>query len=185
MPPAAGFSQMLTAWRNGNQEAGQQLFAETYQELRRLAAWRVRRERPGHTLQATALVNELYLQLFAGEPVDWQSRSHFLAVAAQQMRRLLIDHARARHADKRGGRRIRLSITEIEGLAAPEPADLLALDEALGRLATLDPRAARVVELRFFGGLTERETSEALGVSIATMKRDWTFARAWLINELR
>jgi RNA polymerase sigma-70 factor (ECF subfamily) len=185
MRPAASFTQMLAAWGKGNQDAGQQLFAVTYQELRRLAAWHLRQERPGHTLQPTALVNELYLKFFPGEPVDWQSRAHFFAVAAQQMRRLLIDHARARHADKRGGRRIRLSITEIEGLAAPEPGDLLALDQALGRLETLEPRAARVVELRCFGGLTEREVSEVLGVSLATMKRDWTFARAWLINELR
>ena len=185
MEPGADLTQMLAAWRNGNQDAGQQLFEVTYQELRRLAAWHLRQERPGHTLQPTALVNELYLRLFPGEPVDWQSRAHFFAVAAQQMRRLLIDHARARHADKRGGHRIRLSITEIEGLAAPDPEDLLALDQALGRLESLDPRAARVVELRFFGGLTEAEASEALGVSIATMKRDWTFARAWLINELR
>jgi RNA polymerase sigma factor (TIGR02999 family) len=185
MEPGADLTQMLSAWRNGDQDAGQQLFEATYQELRRLAAWHLRQERPGHTLQPTALVNELYLHLFPGEPVDWQSRAHFFAVAAQQMRRLLIDHARARYADKRGGRRIRLSITEIEGLGAPAPEDLLALDQALGRLESLDPRAARVVELRFFGGLTEAETSEALGVSVATMKRDWTFARAWLINELR
>ena len=122
--------------------------------------------------------------LFPGNPVDWQSRAHFFAVAGHQMRRLLIDHARARHAEKRGGHRIRLSITEIEGLAAPEPGDLRALDQAIGRLETLDRRAARVVELRF-SGLPEREASEVLGVSVATIKRDWTFARAWLINGLR
>jgi RNA polymerase sigma-70 factor, ECF subfamily len=184
MQPDGGLTQMLAAWRNGNEDAGQQLFAVAYRELRRLAAWHLRQERPGHTLQPTALVNELYLVLFQGEPVEWQTRAHFFAVAAQQMRRLLIDHARARHADKRGGHQIRVSITEIEGLASPEAADLLALDQALGRLEALEPRAARVVELRFFGGLTEKETSEVLGVSIATMKRDWTFARAWLINEL-
>lgn len=184
MRPAASVTQMLAEWRNGNQDAGQQLFEATYQELRRLAAWHLRQERPGHTLQPTALVNELYLKLFSTEPVDWRNRAHFFAVAAQQMRRLLIDYARARHADKREGDRSRVSLIEIEGLAAPQDEDLLALDLALSRLETLEPRAARVVELRFFGGLTEKEAAEVLSVSVATLKRDWTFARAWLIKEL-
>lgn len=184
MGPTTSVTQMLAEWRNGNQDAGQQLFEATYQELRRLAAWHLRQERPDHTLQPTALVNELYLKLFAAEPVDWQDRAHFFAVAAQQMRRLLIDYARARHADKREGDRNRVSLTEIEGLAAPQDEDLLALDQALSRLETLEPRAARVVELRFFGGLTEKEAAEVLSVSVATLKREWTFARAWLTKEL-
>jgi RNA polymerase sigma factor (TIGR02999 family) len=176
---------MLADWRGGDQDAGQRLFAAAYQELRRLAAWHLRRERHGHTLQPTALVHEVYLSLFGGELVDWQNRAHFFAVAARQMRRLLIDNARARHALKREGRRVRLSLTDIEGLAVPEPEDLLALDQALDRLEKLEPRAARVVELRFFGGLSEKEASAVLDISRATLKRDWTFARAWLVNQLR
>lgn len=181
---ASSLTQLLAEWRNGNQEAGKQLFAAAYQELRRLAAWHLRQERPGNTLQATAIVNELYLKLFAGQAVNWQNRAHFFAVAAQQIRRLLIDHARARQAQKREGGLLRLSLTEANGLAAPREEDLLALDEALSRLEELDPRAARVIELRFFGGLTEKEAAEALGISVATLKRDWHFARAWLMNEL-
>lgn len=176
---------MLADWRNGNQHAGEQLFASAYQELRRLAAWHLRQERPGHTLQPTALVHELYVKLFGSESVDWQDRAHFFAVAAQQMRRLLIDYARARRAGKREGQRVRVSLSEIEGLAVSHDEDLLALDEALSRLDTLDPRATRVVELRFFGGFDEKEASAVLGVSVATVKRDWAFARAWLIKELR
>jgi len=177
-------TQLLGQWRNGDQEAGNQLFTVAYQELRRLAAWHLQQERPGHTLQATALVNELYLKLFVGEQVNWQDRAHFFAVAAQQMRRLLIDHARGKMAQKREGGRLRVSLVDIEGLAAPWEEDLAALDESLDRLAKLDPRTARVIELRFFAGLTEKETAEIAGVSVATLKRDWTFGRAWLQEEL-
>ena len=178
-------TQALADWRNGDQDARNRLFAAAYQELRRLAAWQLQRERPGHTLQATALVNELYLKMFGGEPVDWQDRAHFFAVAAQQMRRLLVDYARAGLAEKRGGGRAKLSLTEVKGLAAPSEEALLDLDAALTRLETLDPRAARIVELRYFGGATEQETAEAAGVSVATVKRDWEFARTWLISQLK
>lgn len=185
-PPDSGtFTRWLAEWRNGSQEAADRLFAAAYQELRRLAAWHFQKERPGHTLQPTALVNELYIKLFAGEPVEWQNRAHFFAVAAQQLRRLLIDHARTRLAEKRGGGEVRLSLTEVNGLAAPRQEDLSELDHALRRLEELDQRSARVVELRFFGGLTEKEAAEVLGISVATLKRDWDFARAWLISQLK
>jgi RNA polymerase sigma factor (TIGR02999 family) len=182
-PHETNLTQALADWRNGDQDAGNRLFAAVYQELRRLAAWHLKRERPGHTLQATALVNELYLKLFGGEPVDWQNRAHFFAVAAQQIRRLLVDYARAGLAEKRGGGK--LSLTEVKGLAAPPEEALLDIDAALGRLQALDPRAARIVELRYFGGATEQETAEAAGVSVATVKRDWDFARTWLISQLK
>ncbi len=174
----------LTEWRNGDRDAANRLFAASYEELRRLAAWQWQREQPGHTLQPTALVHELYLKLFAGQPVDWQSRAHFFAVAAQQLRRLLIDHARARLSDKREGGRLRLSLTSVSGVETPREEDLLALDESLSRLQELDPRAARVIELRFFGGLTEKEAAEVLEISVATLKRDWDFARTWLAAQL-
>ena len=185
MPPdPPTLTHWLVEWRNGNQEAANQLFEAAYKELRRLAAWHLQKEQPGHTLQPTALVHELYVKLFAGEPVDWQNRAHFFAVASQQLRRLLIDHARARRAEKREGGRVRLSLTEVNGLAAPRQEDLIELDQALRRLEDLDQRSARVIELRFFGGLTEQEAAEVLGISVATLKRDWSFARAWLIDQL-
>lgn len=175
---------LLAEWRTGDQEAGNQLFAAAYQELRRLAAWQLQMERPGHTLQPTALVNELYVKLFGAEPVAWQNRAHFFAVAARQIRRLLIDYARAHNARKREGGPARLSLTEAGELAAPQAHDLIEIDEALTRLHTLDARAAGVVEVRYFGGLTETESAEALGISLATLKRDWDFARAWLSTQL-
>jgi RNA polymerase sigma factor (TIGR02999 family) len=185
----ASLTQLLGEWRNGDQQAGDRLFTAAYQELRRLAAWHLQQERPGHTLQATALVNEVYLKLFAGQPVAWQNRAHFFAVAAQQMRRLLIDYARARLAQKREGERLRVSITDIAALADHPDAtweeDVEALNEALDRLAALDSRSARVIELRFFAGLTEKEAAEVAGISVATLKRDWDFGRAWLLKELK
>ncbi|MGD0457535.1 MAG: sigma-70 family RNA polymerase sigma factor [Terriglobia bacterium] len=185
-PPDSGtFTGWLLEWRNGSREAGDRLFAAAYQELRRLAAWHFPKEEPGHTLQPTALVNELYLKLFSGEPIEWQNRAHFFAVAAQQLRRLLIDHARARVAEKRGAGDVRLSLDEASGWAPPRQEDLIELDQALRRLEELDPRCAHVVELRFFGGLTEREATEVPGISVATLKRDWDFARAWLITQAR
>ena len=184
-PPNSGtLTRWLVEWRNGSQEAADRLFAAAYQELRRLAAWHFERERPDHTMQPTVLVNELYLKLFAGEPVEWQNRAHFFAVAAQQMRRMLIDHARAHQAEKRGGGEVRLSLDEVNGLAAPPEEDLIELDRVLHELEELDARSARVVELRFFAGLTEKEAAEVLGISVATLKRDWDFARAWLISQL-
>jgi len=184
MADAEALTRRLRDWRGGDEAAGRELFQVAYDELHRLAAAHFRKERPGHTLQPTVLVNELYLKLFAGAPVDWQNRAHFFAVASQQIRRLLIDHARARQAEKRDGARVRISVTEAGDPAAPGEQDLLELDEALGRLERLDPRLASVVELRFFGGLSEKEAAEVLSISVATLKRDWEFARTWLAKEL-
>ena len=155
-----------------------------YQELRRLAAGYLRRERAGQTLQPTALVHEAYLRLLKDKPGRWQNRAHFCAIAAHSMRQILIERARARHAQKRGG--VRQRVTLDEGLLAGgvRSIDLIALDEALGRLAALDPDQARLVELRFFGGLTVEETAEAMLISPATVKRHWTIASAWLAREL-
>jgi RNA polymerase sigma factor (TIGR02999 family) len=184
-PEPAPITRLLLKWREGDKRAGDQLLAVVYDELRRLAGAYMRREQPGHILQATALVHELYLRLFAADPVDWQSRAHFYAVAAQQLRRILVNHARDRQAAKRGGKRVKLALTDVNGLAEPQEKDLLELEEALLRLEQLDPRAMQVVELRFYGGLTEREAAEAMGISVATVKRDWEFARAWLLRTLR
>jgi RNA polymerase sigma-70 factor, ECF subfamily len=175
---------LLESWRQGDSAAADKLVGIVYDELRRLAARYMREERPDHTLQATALVHEMYLKLFEGEKVQWQNRAHFFAVAAQQLRRIVVNHARDRHAQKRGGKRVKLSLSHVNGLAQPGEQDLLELDEALGRLEQLDARAARVIELRFFAGLTEPEIAEALGISVATLKRDWAFGRAWLLTQL-
>ena len=175
---------LLIDWREGSRTAGDRLFETTYAELRRLAAHYVAGERTGHTLQPTAIVHELYLRLFGSEPVRWQDRAHFFAVAAQQCRRILIDHARRRHANKREGDRQRVPLTEADELAIRSDEELLALDEALSRLQQLDERSARVVELKFFGGLTEEEIAETLAVSLPTVKRDWHFARAWLARQI-
>jgi RNA polymerase sigma factor (TIGR02999 family) len=160
------------------------LLPVVYQELRRLAASYLRRERPGQTLQPTALVHEAYLRLMKDRPERWQNRAHFCAIAAHSMRQILIERARARGAIKRGGQVPRVTLDEaLVGGNAPSY-DLLALDEALGKLAAIDPEQARLVELRFFGGLTVEETAEAMNISPATVKRHWTMARAWLAREL-
>ena len=156
-----------------------------YQELRRLAAAYIRRERPGYTLQPTALVNEAYLRLLKDDPARWQNRAHFCAIAAHSMRQILIERARARDAQKRGGARARVTLDEALVAGGERSIDLVALDEALRRLAAVDPEQARLVELRFFGGLTVEETAEAMNVSPATVKRHWTVARAWLARELK
>jgi RNA polymerase sigma factor (TIGR02999 family) len=182
LPP---FTTLLQDWRRGDSKAAEQVLAAVYQELRRLAAHYLRQERPDHTLQPTALVHEMYLRLCASQPVDWQSRAHFFAVAAQQLRRILINHARDRQSVKRGGKQMKLALNDVNGLAGDHEGDLLEVHEALDRLAKLDARAAQVVELRFFGGLTELEAAEVLGISTATVKRDWDFARAWLLGQLR
>ena len=175
---------LLVSWRQGDQAAAEKLIATVYDELRRLAGHYMREERPGHTLQATALVNELYLKLFQGEPVEWQNRAHFFAIAARQLRRIVVNHARDRQAGKRGGKRLQLSLSGVNGLAQPCQHDLLELNEALARLEQLDARAANVIELRFFAGMTEPEIAEALNISVATLKRDWAFGRAWLLTQL-
>ena len=154
-----------------------------YEELRRLAHHYMRGERAGHTLQTTALVNEAYLRLVDIERIEWRSRGHFFAMAATVMRRVLVDHARERARDKRGGGVVFTTLAE-QGITSSPAIDVLALDEALDRLADMDPQQARIVELRYFTGLTIEETAVALGISSATVKRDWTWARAWLYQRL-
>ena len=175
---------LLTEWRGENQEAANQLMELVYGELHRIASREMRRERREHTLQTTALVNEMYLRLCGSAPVGWQDRAHFFAVAAQQLRRVLVDHARRARSGKRGGGQIRLELLESDGGTWELDERLLALDESLTRLEALDARAAKVIELRFFGGLSETDAAEALNISIATLKRDWDFARTWLASRL-
>jgi RNA polymerase sigma factor (TIGR02999 family) len=175
---------LLDGWRAGNQECGQRLISALYPELRRLAAHYLRNERPGHTLQATALVHEVYIRLFSGAPIPWQNRAHFFAAAAQQLRRILVDHARTRKAQKRGGAAMKISLTHVNGVEGRQEQNVLDLHDALTRLHELDPRAARIVELRFFGGMKDSDIAEVLGISIPTVQRDWRLARAWLGSEL-
>jgi RNA polymerase sigma factor (TIGR02999 family) len=173
---------LLQAWNAGDEEAGRRLIPLVYGELRRRAGGYFRRERPGHTLQPTALVHEAYLRL-VGLQGHWRSRSQFFGVASNVMRRILVDHARRRRAAKRDA--VRVVFDEAVQPAAEPELDVVRLDEALLELAALDARQARVVELRYFGGLTLEEAAEVLGVSAATVKRDWTLARAWLFDRLR
>jgi len=183
--PAAGdVTGLLLAWSRGDEAALEALIPIVHLELRRLARRQMRGERDGHTLQTTALVNELYLRLVDVSRVRWQDRAHFFAMAARLMRRVLVDHARARRYQKRGGNAVRVSLTETEPIAADRRADLVALDDALTALASFDERKGRVVELRFFGGLNVAETAEALAVSVETVARDWRLAKAWLHKEL-
>jgi RNA polymerase sigma-70 factor, ECF subfamily len=184
--PAADVTGLLLAWGRGDQSAADQLVPAVYDELRRQAERAMRREGGEHTLQATALVHESYLRLVDQRRVEWRNRAHFFAIASTVMRRILVDHARARLTAKRGGGVVPITLAGAERGGAPETdeVDLLALHEALERLAVLDPEQARLVELRYFGGLTIEETSEALGVSPATVKREWALARAWLRREL-
>jgi RNA polymerase sigma factor (TIGR02999 family) len=181
-PPTV--TQLLQAWSGGNREAIDQLFPIVYEELRRQAARHLRAERAGHTLQATALMHEAYIKLVDQREVRWQNRAHFFGIAAQAMRRILVDHARARHAAKRGGSAIQVPLEEAHDVAEASGVDLLDLDRALTRLAEFDPQQARIVELRYFSGMSIEETAEALGISPATVKRDWSMARAWLRREL-
>jgi RNA polymerase sigma factor (TIGR02999 family) len=177
-------THLLKEWSEGDQQALDELTPLVYEELRQQAARYLRKERPNHSLQATALINEAFLRLIDVKDVQWQNRAHFFAIAANLMRRILVDHARRRDAEKRGGSQVCLTLDE--GLAwANEPdVDLLAIDEALDRLAIIDEQQARIVELRFFSGLTVEETATALGVSPKTVKRDWSVARAWLKREI-
>jgi len=185
MPPSAQeVTQLLVDWRNGNQAALDQLMPLVYDELRRLAKRYMNRENPGHTLQTTALVNEAYLRLIDQGNVEWQNRAHFFAIAAQIMRHLLVDHARSQHFAKRGGGAHQVSLDEALVVTEGREADLLALDEALDRLAAFDRRKSQIVELRYFGGLSTEETAEVLGVSEITIKREWLKAKAWLYREL-
>jgi len=175
---------LLKELSNGNRDVLGELIPLVYDELRRLAAYHLRRERSGHTLQATALVHEAYMRLVDQRHVDWKNRSHFLGVAAHLMRRILLMHARKSHAAKRGGAVAKISLDEALVLTPEHSAEVLALDELLTRLATLDPQQARVVELRFFGGLSVEETSDLMSISTATVKRDWAMAKAWLAREM-
>jgi len=183
-PNPTEFTALLYKWRQGSDEAGAQLVVLVYEDLRRLARRYLRQERAGHTLQPTALVHEAYLRLFGEGQGEWHDRAHFFAVAAQQMRRILVDHARTLPVDKRHGQRTAFFQEEAAGLSEARHEDLIALDEALSRLEQLYPRASQIVELRFFGGMTEKEAAEVLGISVATLKRDWAFARAWLLDQI-
>ena len=177
-------TQLLLAWRNGDQAAFEQLLPLIYDELRRLARRYLRRERAGHTLQTSALVHEAYLRLAGGEGADFENRAHFFGVAAHAMRRVLVNYARRRNFAKRGGAAQHVELEEAATLAAERAAEVVALDEALQELARLDPRKCRVMELRYFGGLSVEETAVALGISVATVMREWNTARAWLRREL-
>ena len=177
-------TQLLLAWGTGDQAAFEALMPRVYEELRRLAHWHLRNERPGHTLQTADLVNETYLRLVDSSRVQWQNRDHFLAVAGQAMRRILVDAARARRAQKRGGEQTRVPLEGALTIAAAANIDLIALDDALEALAAADERRSRVVELRFFGGLSVEETAAVLKISPETVMRDWKVARAWLYQQL-
>jgi RNA polymerase sigma factor (TIGR02999 family) len=183
-PATHRVTQLLMDWSSGNQEAHDELMLLVYDDLRRLARRYIRRESSGHTLQTTGLVNEAYLRLVDQKHVSWQNREHFFGIAAQLMRRILVDHARMRHRAKRGGGALQVSLKEAEVISHESPKDLLSLDEALTRLAEVDRRKSRIVELRYFGGLSIKETAEVLRVSPGTVMRDWTLAKAWLYREL-
>jgi RNA polymerase sigma factor (TIGR02999 family) len=178
----ADIAQLLSQMRNGSAEAGSTLVAQVYGELRRLASSYMRRERPDHTLQTTALVHEAYLRLVGQRELDWHNRAQLLGIAAQSMRRVLMDHARAHESAKRGGPQFKVSLSHVGIKPLFQSAQLLALDDALTELAKIDARQSRIVELRFFSGLTEEQTAEVLGISPRTVRREWTFARAWLFH---
>jgi len=183
-PSTQEITQLLVAWNNGDAAALEQLTTLVHTELHRLAKRYMADERPGHILQTTALVNEVYLRLIDWKNVEWQSRAHFFGLAAQIMRRILVDFARARDRGKRGGVALRVALTEVADIGHERSADLVALDDALQALEKLDARRARVVELRYFAGLSHEETAEALKVSVGTVRRDWSLAEAWLYREL-
>jgi RNA polymerase sigma factor (TIGR02999 family) len=176
---------LLEQWRSGDKKAADRIMELVYAELHRIAAKEMRRERREHTLQTTALVHEAYLRLCGSEPVQCIDRAHFFAVAARQLRRVLVDHARRVRSERRGGGLVKVAFCDSDAGGCELDERLLAVEESLERLQALDPRAAKVVELRYFGGLTEAEAAEELNISIATLKRDWDFARTWLASELR
>jgi RNA polymerase sigma factor (TIGR02999 family) len=177
-------TRLLERWGEGDRDAAAALMPLVYAELRTMARSHLRRERPEHTLQCTALVHEAYLRLVKLREVSWQSRAQFFAIAAQVMRHILVDHARARRAGKRGADAVVVSLDEALTIPAAENLDLVALDESLARLAAIDERKVRIVELRYFGGLSIDETAEAMGCSPTTVKREWTIAKAWLFRDL-
>jgi RNA polymerase sigma factor (TIGR02999 family) len=184
LPQSTEVTRLLKAWGDGDQAALDRLAAKVYQELYRMARRYMKNERAGNTLQTTAVVHEVYLRLVDVKNVDWQHRAQFFAIAAQMMRRILVDAARARGSHKRGGAAVKVNVDEVAVLS-PEPASsLVALDEALEAFSKLAPRQAKVIELRYFGGLNEEETAEVLKISPRTVRRDWDFAKSWLMREL-
>jgi RNA polymerase sigma factor (TIGR02999 family) len=182
--PEPDVTDLLREWNQGNKQVLDRLMPLVMSELRRLARRHLARERAGHTLQPTALVNELYVKLIDRKRVSWEDRAHFFAFAARTMRRILVDHARSQHAAKRGSGVTAISLDEAIDVPGRRDVDLIALDDALTALARLDPRQSRLVELRFFGGLSTTEAAEVLGVGVATVGRDWASAKAWLFREL-
>ena len=182
--PSPDVTQLLSDWSSGSKFALEQLTPVVYDELRRLARRHLARERKDHTLQSTALVHEAYLKLIDQKNVKWQNRAHFFAIASQMVRRILVDHARAHQAGKRGSGAPKLSLDEAIGVPESRDLELLALDDALKGLAEIDDRQARIVELRFFSGLSIEETAEVVGISAATVKREWVTAKAWLFRQL-
>jgi RNA polymerase sigma factor (TIGR02999 family) len=186
MSRSTEITEILQDWSDGKSEALDELLPLVYRELHLQAERYLRRERPDHTLQTTALINEAYLKLVDQKSVKWQNRAHFFAIAAQAMRRILVDHARARHRDKRGGEAEKVSLEDATAMASAESVniDLIALDDALKKLAKMDEQKARIVELRYFSGLNVRETAEVMSVSTDTIERHWTMAKAWLLREL-
>ncbi|HSP16794.1 MAG TPA: sigma-70 family RNA polymerase sigma factor [Thermoanaerobaculia bacterium] len=183
-PTSQSVTDLLIAWSNGRREALDELTPLVYEELRRIARRQMKRERAGATLQTTALIHEAYLKLVDQRHAQWRDRAHFFAVASQLMRRIAVDYARARLAGKRGGGLIQVSLDDVAAAGGDRDDELLAIDEALSRLEKLDPQQSRVVELRFFGGLTVEETAAAMSISPATVKREWSSAKAWLYHEV-
>ncbi|MGE0883909.1 MAG: sigma-70 family RNA polymerase sigma factor [Blastocatellales bacterium] len=183
-PISQEITQLLLAWGGGDQAALDRLMPLVHGELRKLAKRYMNRQRPGHTLQTTDLVNEAYLRLIDSSQVQWQNRAHFFAISAQLMRRILVDFARARQNLKRGGNAQRVTFDEALEISSERGADLIALDDALKTLEKLNPRQSQIVELRYFGGLSEEETAEVLKLSARTVRRDWSLARTWLYREL-
>src|SRR5271166_6669012 len=183
--PEADVTALLSQLTQGNHEAHEKLIPLVYEELKRLARSYMRRERTDHTLQTTALVHEAYLKMVQQQTVDWHSRSHFFGIAAQLMRRILIDHARGHLREKRGAGQREVPMDEALAFAPDQSVELVKLDQALERLTKLDPRQGKIVELRFFGGLTVEQTAELLGISPKTVKRDWSMAKAWLHGDLK
>ena len=182
--PSENITELLASYGRGNKESLDQLMPIVYDELRRRAARYLRGEQAGHTLQTTALIHEAYVRLVDQRNMQWQNRAHFFGIAAQMMRRILVDHARSKKRVKRGGSEIRVSLDDVIVAAKGQDLDIVALDEALDRLAQLDEQQSRVVELRFFSGLSVEETAEVMGISKSTVKRDWSMAKAWLHREL-
>jgi RNA polymerase sigma factor (TIGR02999 family) len=183
-PSPPNVTELLRNWSDGDKQAQEKLFQVVYNELHRQAARYLRHEQPGLSLQTTDLIHETYLRLIDQQHVDWQNRLHFFGISAQVMRRILVDHARSRQAAKRGGSALRLPLEEAMVVLPEQDLDFVALDEALNRLAQMDPQQSQIVELRFFGGLSVEETAEVMSVSERTVKRDWRVAKGWLRREL-